>query len=74
MQYVTGAEDYLQPFNANDLQYASSYTISPGPPVSLEFLNAVEILMRENNLEFPQTIDAAFTFYLTLVDLFHAIM
>ena len=70
----TGAEDYLQPFHSDDLQYASSHTAIPDPPVSLEFLEAVEIIMRENNLEFPVTVEDAFMFYLSINETLHNIM
>ena len=69
-----GVEDYLQPFDKDDLQYARSYTTPPDSPVSLEFLEAADIVMRENNLEFPLTVEEAFVFYLSLNDLLHTII
>ena len=69
----TGTVDYLQPFDDVDLQFTMHHIPYPDPPLSLEFLEAAEILMRENNLEFPHTVEEAFAFYINTNDLFHVI-
>ena len=69
----TGTVDYLQPFDDVDLQFRMHHIPYPDPPLSLEFLEAAEILMRENNLEFPHTVEEAFAFYININDLFHVI-
>lgn len=67
-----GAEDFLQSFEYDDMQFATDYVANPGSPLTSEFLLAAEILMSENNLEFPLTVEEALPFYITLNDLFHA--
>ena len=62
------------PYDSGDLQYASAHTVAPAPPVSLEFIEAAEVLMMENNLEFPLTVEEAYIFYLNLNDIFHTIL
>ena len=66
--YSAGAEDYLQPFDDNDVPSVRSHTVHPEPP---EFLQAVEIIMRENNLQFPLTIQESFS---TINNLLHTIL
>ena len=68
-----GTENYLQPFDYNDVHFAKRFVESPGSPVSLEFLQAAEILMRENNLLFPSTVSEALDFYVHLRNLFDMI-
>ena len=68
-----GTENYLHPFDHDDLQYAKMFAEGPNSPVSLEFLMAAEILMRENSLLFPLTVREAFDFYMCLCNLFHMI-
>ena len=60
----TGTVDYLQPFDDVDLQFTMHHTPYPDPPLSLEFLEAAEILMLENNLEFPHTLKKLLLFIL----------
>lgn len=43
----------------------------PEPPLSLEFLEAVQILMTENNLQIPLTVEEAIVFYMNINNLFH---
>ena len=45
-----GAADDLIPYDSGDLQYASAHTVAPAPPVSLEFIEAAEVLMMESSL------------------------
>ena len=71
--FCVGTENYLEPFDHNDVQYAERFSECPGSPVSLEFLQAAEILMQENNLLFPSTVDEALDFYIQLSHLFHII-
>ena len=49
-----------------DIQYAERYAVDPGAPVSREFLEAAEVVMVENNLHIPLSVDKAFDFYLEL--------
>ena len=63
----TGTVDYLQPFDDVDLQFTMHHIPYPDPSLSLEFLEAAEILMRENNLEFPHTLKKLLLFILILM-------
>ena len=39
-----GTESYLQPFDYNGVHFAKRLVVSPGSLVSLEFLQAAEVL------------------------------
>lgn len=61
-----GTQSYIQTVNADDLNYVQQYATNPGPPGTLEFLQAAQIVMEDHNLHFPSTIPEALDFYLEL--------
>ena len=66
-----GVENYLQPVNSDDLWYVQRYAVKPQPPASYEFLMAAKILMHENGLHMPKTVEEALDFFITLNYLLH---
>ena len=62
----TGTDNFLHPFEDSDMQYAQRYAVDLGAPVSHEFLEAAEVVMIENNLHKPQSVEQALDFYLEL--------
>ena len=66
-----GVENYLQPVNSDDLWYVQRYAVEPRPPASYEFLMAAEILMHENGLHMPTTVEEALDFFITMKYLLH---
>lgn len=69
---LLGAENYLQPVDNDDLLYVQRYAVEPGPPASYEFLMAADILMSENNLQMPTSVEEALDFYIKLKCLLNA--
>lgn len=61
-----GTQSYIQAVNAGDLNYVQQYATSPGPPGTLEFLQAAQRVMEDHHLHFPSTIPEALNFYLEL--------
>lgn len=59
---LLGTENYLQPVYNADLLYVQRYAVEPGPPASYEFLMAADILMSENNLQMPTSVEGALHF------------
>ena len=48
------------------IQYAKRYAVDPGPPVSHELLEAADMVMIENNLYVPLSVEEVLDFYLAL--------
>ena len=59
----TGTDNFLED---SGMQYAQRYAVNPGAPVSHESLEAAEMVMIENNLLMPQSVEQALDFYLEL--------
>lgn len=72
MPSILGPENYLQPVDNDDLLYVQRYAVEPGPPASYEFLMAADILMSENNLRMPTSVEEALDFYIKLKCLLNA--
>ena len=53
----TGTDNFLQLLEDSGMQYAQRYAVNPGAPVSHEFLEAAEVVMIENNLHMPQSVE-----------------
>ena len=58
-----GVENCLQPVNSDDLQYIQRYAVEPQPPASSSYIMAAKILMYENRLHMPTTVEEALCFY-----------
>jgi len=69
-----GAENFIHPVSSGDLQSAQQYAGEPGQPGSYEFLSAANILMQENHMQMPTTVQEALAFYLNLKALFEVEM
>jgi hypothetical protein len=67
----TGAQNFLQPFHRDDVEYIHRFATDPGSPLPYEFLMAAEVLMRENSLQMPLNVHEALDFYLELKFLLH---
>ena len=52
-----------------DIGIVQNYAEEPDPPAPLEFLEAADALMAENNIPFPQTVLDAIDVHITVVSL-----
>ena len=50
-----------------DIGIVQNYAEEPDPPAPLEFLEAADALMAENNIHFPQTVLDAIDVHITVV-------
>ena len=55
--------------SSSDISAVSDYAEEEDPPVSLEFLRLARILMMEQSLKMPKSIEEAIDLHITLVDL-----
>lgn len=65
-----GTRDYLCAVDISDLQLAVCHGREKPSPVSIEFLNAVDIIMDEEGLSMPSNIEDALKIYITLKHVF----
>ena len=53
--------------NRDEVNYIKTwYTTVPEPPADLEFLIKSKVLMADNGLNFPTTVDDAISFYIDM--------
>ncbi len=64
---TAGTQDFLCGVRAADVTSAKQYADIPDPPASLEFLELVQMLMEEHNVQFPRTVGDAMEFYVQMV-------
>ncbi len=67
--YTAGTRDYLCPVSTRALRTVSDYTESPDAPAPLEFLELVNELMEEHNLNFPENCEDTVLLYTNVVTL-----
>ena len=61
--------DYKSQADANSLRYAQQYASPPPPPVSLEYLQAAEVIMTTNHItHMPRDTTEELHLYTTLVN------
>ncbi len=64
---LLGTQEFLCGVRAADVTCAKQYADIPDPPDSLEFLELVQMLMEEHNVQFTRTVGDAMEFYVQMV-------
>ena len=63
MPFNIGAQSYKHSVDCDDLEAAEEYSVVKPAPVSSEFIDLVELIMTEDEIEVPSNTDEGLILY-----------